>query len=69
MDGSGLFVSFFFSLVGMAVFKYGREQRLAAPTVIGVALMVYPYFVGDTRAVAGVGFGLLAALYLGMRLG
>jgi len=68
MDGNSLFASFFFSLIGMAVFVYGRRQRLATPTIIGFALMGYPYFVSDTRVLLGVGMGLLAALYFGMRL-
>ncbi len=68
MDGSGLFLSFLFSLIGMAVFVYGRRQRLAAPTLIGAGLMGYPYFVSDARAIAGIGAALLVALYFGMRL-
>lgn len=68
MDGSYLLVSFFFSLVGFAVFTFGRKQRRAAPLLIGSVLMGYPYFVSDARAIAAIGVGLLLALYFGLRL-
>jgi hypothetical protein len=68
MDGTWLLLSSLFSLIGMAVAVYGKRQRLLAPTVIGVALMVYPYFVGGTIALVGIGVLLLGALVAGMRL-
>jgi hypothetical protein len=68
MDGAGLFLSFLFSLIGVVVFRYGWRQRLSVPTLIGAALMAYPYFVEGAWAVTAIGVALLVALYFGMRL-
>jgi len=67
MDGTWLIVSSLFSLIGMAACVYGRKQRLAVPTLAGVALMVYPYFVNDTVAMIGIGLALLVTLIVGTR--
>jgi len=46
MDSSlKLFIGLFFSSCGLAYFVYGRKQRQLVPTLTGVVLMVYPYFV------------------------
>ena len=44
-----------FSLIGLAIFTYGRRQRTATHTLIGLALMGYPYFVSGTLPLVGVG--------------
>jgi hypothetical protein len=68
MDSGWLIWSSLFSLIGLAVFVYGRRQRRGAPTLIGVALMVYPYFVSSTLALIAIGVLLLGALVVGNRL-
>ena len=68
MDSAWLILSSLFSLIGMAVCLYGRKQRLIAPTLVGIALMVYPYFVSDTLAMIGIGVALLVALVMGTRM-
>jgi len=68
MDTAWLMWSALFGLIGTAVFLYGRRQRRAAPTLMGVALMVYPYFVSTTLGVVGVGALLLVGLFVGNRL-
>jgi LPXTG-motif cell wall-anchored protein len=67
MDTSLLMWSGLFSLIGSAVFLYGRRQRRGAPTIAGVALMVYPYFVSTTLGVVGIGALLLAGLLVANR--
>ena len=67
MDSAWLIWSGLFSVIGMAVFVYGKRQRLGAPLLIGLALMIYPYFVSGTLAVVGIGVLLLAGLYVGNR--
>jgi hypothetical protein len=42
MDPTWLMLSGLFSLIGFAVFTYGRRQRTATHTGIGIALMAYP---------------------------
>ena len=68
MDAAWLMWSGLFSILGMAIFTYGRRQKVAAPTLIGVALMVYPYFVSDTYLMVGVGVFLIGGLFVGSRL-
>ena len=68
MDSAWLLWSGLFSVIGMGVFAYGRRQRLGAPLLVGLALMVYPYFVSSTLAVVGIGVLLLVGLYVGNRL-
>lgn len=68
MDGAWLLLSGLVSLVGLAAVMYGRRQQLIAPTVIGVGLMAYPYFVAGYLGLIGVGALLLVLLVVGMRI-
>ncbi|MBX3028246.1 hypothetical protein KF840_25430 [bacterium] len=67
-DPTWLFLSALFSIIGLAVFTYGRRQRTATHTVIGLALMAYPYFVRGTLALVGVGIALLVGMVVGSRI-
>jgi hypothetical protein len=68
MDTAWLMWSSLFALIGFAVFVYGRRQRRGAPTLIGAALMIYPYFVSSSVAVTVIGGLLIGALAVGNRL-
>jgi hypothetical protein len=68
MDPTWLMLSGLFSLIGLAVFTYGRKQRTATHTVVGVALMAYPYFVSSAAALIGVGVLLLVGMVVGNRI-
>ena len=68
MDPTWLMIGGLFSLIGFAVFTYGRRQRTATHTVIGVALMAYPYFVSSPLALVGIGVLLVAGMVVGGRL-
>jgi hypothetical protein len=68
MDTAWLMWSSLFSLIGFAVFVYGRRQRRGAPTLIGAALMIYPYFVSSSVALIAIGVLLIGALVVGHRL-
>ena len=67
MDTAWFMWSALFGLIGTAVLVYGRRQRRAAPTLVGVALMTYPYFVSSTLGVVGIGALLLAGLLVAKR--
>jgi len=67
MDSAWLFLSGLFSLIGFAVFMYGRRQSRASPMLAGVALMVYPYFVDGTAALVGIGVLLIVAMIIASR--
>lgn len=68
VDTSWLMLSALFSLIGTAVFVYGRRQRTATHTLIGLALMVYPYFVSGTLPLIGIGALLIGGMVIGNRL-
>ena len=48
----------------MAAFVYGKKSALAKPMIIGVVLMVYPYFVSATWLTFLIGAALTAALFM-----
>ena len=68
MDTAWLMLSSLFALIGFAVFVYGRRQRRGAPTIVGVALMVYPYFVSSMGTLIAIGVLLMAGLVVGSRI-
>ena len=43
------------------------RRRLVVPTVIGIALMVYPYFVDSSLGLVTIGIFQLGALLAGTR--
>jgi hypothetical protein len=68
VDPTWLLLSSLFSLIGFAVFTYGRRQKTATHTLVGIALMAYPYFVSSTFALVGIGVLLLAGMVFGNRI-
>jgi hypothetical protein len=69
LDPTLLVVSLIPSGIGFVLFTYGRKEHRWPQLVTGLLLMVYPYFIGSTAALAGVGVSLVAALYLMLSLG
>ena len=69
MDLNSILVGVFVSLVGLALLMYGRKQTRLPHMVVGLILIVYPYFVGNIVIQLGVAVALLAALALASRLG
>jgi hypothetical protein len=53
-----------FSLVGFAAFMYGKKAARFSAMGIGVALMVYPYFVDNVWLLWSIGVALCAGLYV-----
>ena len=52
-----------FGIIGWYAFIHGKREKSARPMVIGIILMVYPYFVSNTILVFVIGIALTAALY------
>lgn len=52
-----------FGTIGFIAFMYGKKEKSVKPLVIGLVLMVYPYFVSNTFAQYAIGISLTAALY------
>jgi hypothetical protein len=52
-----------FGGIGFVAFSYGKKSALFRPMIIGLALMLYPYFVPGTLGIYLIGIVLTAALY------
>ena len=52
-----------FSSVGLGFFVYGKKQQRLVPLLCGLALMVFPYFVGTVPLLLGIGVVLVALPY------
>ena len=59
-----LFGGLLFGTIGFVAFLYGKRQASLTPMIIGVVLMVYPYFVANTLALCAIGALLTAALFV-----
>ena len=59
-----LFGAILFGAIGMGAFVYGKRRGLAKPMIIGVALMVYPYFISEGWLVFAIGALLCYLLHL-----
>ena len=59
-----LFGAIVVGAIGMGAFVFGKRRGLAKPMLIGVALMVYPYFISDGWLVFLIGAALCYLLYL-----
>ena len=60
---TNLIVGLIFSGIGIVAFVYGKKQGSFKPLLIGIALMVYPYFLTSTFWLCTVGIGLCLLLY------
>ena len=61
---AALFGLMIFGVIGLAAFLYGKKQALWKPAIIGLVLMVYPYFVAETWILYAIGGALCLALVL-----
>lgn len=68
-EAGPLFLSLIVGGVGFVLFVYGRKQHRWPQVVGGLLLMVYPYFVSSTWAMAVVGVAIAAAVWLAVWLG
>lgn len=53
-----------FSSIGFVAFIYGKKQSLWKPMFIGLALMIFPYFISQTLALFAAGVVGTALLFL-----
>jgi hypothetical protein len=58
-----LFWGLIFGSIGFGFCLYGKKQRAPVPLVCGIALIVYPYFVGNAVAMIAIGVVLMAIPY------
>ena len=52
-----------FSLIGMGAFVYGRKTDRIGMILGGIALSVFPYFIGNPVVIVLVGVAIMAGMY------
>jgi hypothetical protein len=60
---ANLFGALIFGVIGLAAFLYGKKQAKMGPLVIGLLLMIYPYFIEETWILYATGAALTAAIF------
>jgi hypothetical protein len=66
---SSILVGVFISMIGLVLLGYGRREVRVPHMVVGLLLMVYPYFVGNLIIQIVIAVALVAGLALVSRLG
>ena len=61
---SSLFAMILFGSIGMGAFVYGKSTSAFPPIVLGILLMVYPYFVAGVVPMYLIGAALCVGLYI-----
>jgi hypothetical protein len=69
LDPASLIASLVVSSVGWVLFSYGRKQQRFPHVVIGILMMVYPYFMSSVVLQLTMLPVLLALLWLLTRFG
>jgi nitrogen fixation-related uncharacterized protein len=59
-----LLASVLFGAIGLGAFLYGKKTYRWKPLGLGVALMVYPYFISRAWLLYLIGAALCAGLFL-----
>lgn len=60
---SSLAASFIFGTFGIYLFRHGKKRAHGPVLAIGIALMIYPYFIENLFLLWAIGVGLLALAY------
>lgn len=63
MDTAMIMFSVLFGAIGMGYFVYGKRQQAIVPLCIGMALIVFPYFVASVMSLLIIGVILIAIPY------
>ena len=53
----------------MGFFIYGKKQARIPQIVLGILMMVYPYFISNLWLMSGIALGLVGLLWVGIRMG
>lgn len=64
MNTSTLIWGVIFGSIGLGFFVYGKKQKAIVPTLSGVGLMVFPYFVSNPYLMALSGIVLVALPFI-----
>jgi len=62
-DPTSLFLSVVFGVIGLVAFRHGKRESNIFCLLLGIALMVYPYFVNSPLATLAIGAGLTTVIW------
>jgi len=62
-DGYNILAGFIFGTIGWGALRFGRQLERTKPIIIGLSLMIYPYFVYNKYLLWGIGTTLLVLLW------
>jgi hypothetical protein len=62
-DGYNILAGFIFGTIGWGALRFGRQLERWKPITIGLALMIYPYFVYNKYLLWSIGALLLILLW------
>lgn len=68
-DVGELLASMLVSGVGFVFFSYGRKMGRAPQILVGLILMVFPYFVSSLLPMLAIALALIGLLLLAIRVG
>ena len=68
-DPAFLFLSMVIGSVGLGLFIYGKKQGRWPQLVVGVTMLIYPYFTSTVDLLVGTALALVVALWWVLRLG
>ena len=58
-----LFGALMFGVIGFAAWRFGKKASFAITKWLGLALMIFPYFISETWLLYAVGTGMCVGLY------
>ena len=62
-SAANLIGGFVFGSIGFVAFIYGKRMNLWKPMLLGIGLMVYPYFINDDKIMLVIGLVASTALF------
>jgi len=62
-SAANLIGGFVFGSIGFVAFIYGKRMNLWRPMLLGIGLMVYPYFINDDKIMLVIGLVGSTALF------
>jgi uncharacterized oligopeptide transporter (OPT) family protein len=63
LSAGNIIAGLLFSGIGFVAFTYGKREERYRTMVMGIVMMVYPYFTPSTTITCVVGAALSVALY------
>ena len=69
LDANSMMASFLVSGVGFVAFVYGKKQSRYPQLLVGLILMIFPYFVPAVLPMLGIAVLLIAGLWFAVRQG